>query len=106
MTREEYNDFRYIRSYKRKGFALNYGTTLRIPLGGSEDYKLRLHRLYSEWGFHPAAVRPSGDMPFCDIPCIVYIFGRTWKDGEGHEHSWTRLYTEEERKAFDSALHS
>lgn len=104
MTRQEYNDFRYIRSYPRRGFTLNHGTTLRIPTARSEDYKIRLHRLYSEWGFHPASVRV--DRPFCDEECIIYIYGRTWYDESGSAQDWTRLYTEEERRRFDSALHS
>ena len=104
MTRQEYNDFRYIRSYKTKGLPLNYGTALRIPTNRTEDYKIRLHRLYSEWGFHPASVRV--DKPFCDEEAIIYIFGQTWKDENGNEQSWTRLYTEDERRRFDSALHS
>ncbi len=104
MTRQEYNDYRYIRSYKTKGFPLNYGTTLRIPTSRSEDYKVRLHRLFSEWGFHPAGI--CIDKPFCEEEVIVYIFGRTWEDAEGRLQSWERLYTEDERKRFASALHS
>ena len=104
MTRQEYNDFRYIRSYKRKGFSLNHGTTLRIPVARSVDYKLRLHKLFSEWNFHPASV--CIDKPFCDELCIVYIYGRTWEDSDGIAQPWTRLYTDDERRAFDHALHS
>jgi len=104
MTRQEYSDFRYIRSYKTKGFPLNYGTTLRIPTNRSEDYKIRLHCLYSEWGFHPCSVRV--DKPWCDEEVIVYIFGRTWEDRDGRVQSWERLYTDDERRRFDSALHA
>lgn len=103
MTRQEYNDYRYIRSYPRRGFPLNYGTTLRIPTSRSEDYKTRLHALYCDWGFHPASVRI--DKPFCDEECIIYIFGRTWQDSNGTVQSWARLYTDEERERFDRALH-
>lgn len=104
MTRQEYNDYRYIRSYKTKGFPLTYGTTLRIPVERSVDYKIRLHRLFSEWGFHPAGIR--ADKPFSDIVCIVYIYGREWIDADGQAQSWEYLYTEEERKRFDAALHA
>lgn len=104
MTRQEYNDFRYIRSYPNRGIIPGPGTTLRIPVDRSEDFKIRLHKLYSEWGFHPASVRV--DKPFCDEETIVYIFGRTWEDADGTAQSWTRLYTYEERERFDRALHS
>ena len=103
MTRQEYNDFRYICSYPRKGFPLKHGTTLRIPTNRSVDFKVKLHRLYSEWGFHPASVRV--DRPFCDEEVIIYIYGRTWYDERGAAQDWTRLYTEEERRRFDAALH-
>lgn len=104
MTRKEYNDYRYIRSYKTKGFPLTYGTTLRIPVARSVDYKLRLHKLFSEWGFHPAGIRDNSY--FDDETCIVYIYGREWTDADGRAQPWTYLYTEKERASFDAALHS
>ena len=102
MTRQEYSDFRYIRSYKTKGFALNYGTVLRIPTRRRHDYKMRLHSLYSEWGFHPASVRV--DKPFCDEEAIIYIYGLTWENEDGKPQNWERLYTESEKQQFRSAL--
>ena len=105
MTRAEYNDYRYIKSYKTKGFALGFGTQLTIPTEASVDYKIRLHKLYSEWNFHPASVRVDPHW-FDDKERIVYIFGREWKDDDGNYRSWTELYTLEERERFDKALHS
>ena len=104
MTRNEHNEFRYIRSYKTRGFGLGHGTTLRVPLSGSADYKQRLHSLYTEWGFHPAAVKKDNDLPYYDYPCIVYIYGTTWKDNDGNERSWKELYTAQEKAGFESAL--
>ena len=46
MTRQEYAEFRYIRSYEKK-FDLGPGTTLTIRTDASADYKHRLHELYT-----------------------------------------------------------
>lgn len=61
MTRAEYNEFRYIRSYERQ-FDLGPGTCLTIRTDGSASYKKSLHDLYTGWGFHPASVRVDSRM--------------------------------------------
>lgn len=43
MTRDEYNEYRHIRSYKTKGFPLSCGATLTIPTDASSDYKHHIH---------------------------------------------------------------
>ena len=43
MTREEYNEFRYIRSSLKK-FTLGHGTTVTVRTDAGTDYKHRLPR--------------------------------------------------------------
>ena len=102
MTRKEYNDYRYIKSYKTKGFKLTYGTTLTIPVNASKDYKAKLNDLYKSWGFHPASVRVDRQF-FDDEMRIIYIYGLTW-EMNGEEHSWSELYSKEEHERFNEAL--
>ena len=101
MTRDEYNEFRYIRSYERK-FDLGPGTTLTIRTDAGADYKHRLDALYRSWGFHPASVRVDSRM-YDDKERIIYIHGLTFVL-RGEPHPWTELYTDEERARFAAAL--
>lgn len=101
MTRQEYAEFRYIRSYERK-FDLGPGTTLTIRTDASADYKHRLHELYTSWGFHPASVRVDNHF-YDDRERIIYIAGLSF-DLHGEQHPWTELYTDEERARFAAAL--
>ena len=101
MTRAEYNEFRYIRSYERQ-FDLDTGTCLTIRTDESASYKKALHDLYTGWGFPPASVRVDSHM-FDEKERIIYIHGLTF-DLNGEEHPWTELYTEEERDRFSAAL--
>ena len=105
MTRKEYNEYRYIKSYETKGFPLTYGTTLTIPTDASPDYKHRLDALYSGWGFHPGNIKTDPRM-YDDRERIIYIFGRneTYTDSYGRPYSWEALYTEEEKARFAAAL--
>ena len=102
MTRQEYNDYRYIRSYKTKGFSLTYGTQLTIPVDASKDYKAKLHDLYMSWGFHPASVRIDRQF-FDDKMRIIYIFGQSY-ELHGEQKSWETLYTEDEKFRFRAYL--
>ena len=101
MTRQEYAEFRYIRSYEKK-FDLGPGTTLTIRTDASADYKHRLHELYTSWGFHPASVRVDNHF-YDDRERIIYIAGLSF-DLHGEQHPWTELYTDEERARFAAAL--
>ena len=101
MTREEYNELRYIRSYEKK-FDLGRGTTLTIRTNGGAEYKKTLHNLYTKWGFHPANVKVDSRM-YDNAERIIYIHGLTF-DLNGEEHPWTELYTDKERAAFAAAL--
>lgn len=102
MTRKEYNDYRYIRSYQTKGWKLSYGTTLTIPTDASRDYKAKLHDLYMSWGFHPAAVRIDRQF-YDDQMRIIYIYGLSY-DLHGEKKSWETLYTEDEKFRFRAYL--
>lgn len=101
MTRQEYNEFRYIRSYEKK-FDLGPGTTLTIRTDASADYKHRLDALYRSWGFHPASVRVDSRM-FDEKERVIYIHGLTF-DLRGEQHPWSELFTNEERARFAAAL--
>lgn len=101
MTRQEYNEFRYIRSYEKK-FDLGPGTTLTIRTDASAEYKHRLDALYRSWGFHPASVRMDSRM-FDEKERVIYIHGLTF-DLRGEQHPWSELYTNEERARFAAAL--
>ena len=105
MTRQEYNEYRSIRASAKKYGLPTYGCQYTIRTNASVEYKVKLHKLYSEWGLHPASVRVD-TYYFDDQERIIYIYGRTWKDDEGREYPWTSLYTYEERERFDRALHS
>ena len=102
MTREEYNEFRYIRSSLKK-FTLGHGTTITIRTDAGADYKHRLDALYTSLYFHPASIRRDPRM-YDEKERIIYIFGRTWTDNEGRERPWTELYTPEEHASFTAAL--
>ena len=78
MTREEYNEFRYIRSSLKK-FTLGHGTTVTVRTDAGADYKHRLDDLYTSLNFHPASIRRDPRM-YDDKERIIYIFGRTWTD--------------------------
>ena len=101
MTRQEYNEFRYIRSYEKK-LDLGPGTTLTIRTDASAEYKHRLDALYRSWGFHPASVRVDSRM-FDEKERVIYIHGLTF-DLRGEQHPWSELYTNEERARFAAAL--
>ena len=101
MTRQEYNEYRYIRSYEKK-FDLGPGTTLTIRTDASADYKHRMDALYRSWGFHPASVRVDSRM-FDEKERVIYIHGLTF-DLRGEQHPWSELYTNEERARFAAAL--
>ena len=101
MTRQEYNEFRYIRSYEKK-FDLGPGMTLTIRTDASAEYKHRLDALYRSWGFHPASVRVDSRM-FDEKERVIYIHGLTF-DLRGEQHPWSELYTNEERARFAAAL--
>ena len=101
MTRQEYNEFRYIRTYEKK-FDLGPGTTLTIRTDASAEYKHRLDALYRSWGFHPASVRVDSRM-FDEKERVIYIHGLTF-DLRGEQHPWSELYTNEERVRFAAAL--
>ena len=101
MTRQEYNEYRYIRSYEKK-FDLGPGTTLTIRTDASTEYKHRLDALYRSWGFHPASVRVDSRM-FDEKERVIYIHGLTF-DLRGEQHPWSELYTNEERARFAAAL--
>ena len=102
MTREERNEFNYIKKTIRS-FPLTYGTLLSIRLDRGVEYKKALDGLYTELGFHPAAIA-SDCRRFDGKERLIYIFGRTWTDDEGVERSWEELYTPEEKAAFEKAL--
>lgn len=105
MTREEYNDYRYIRGYKSRGDFLGRGTVLTIPTDANPDYKHRLDDLYTSWGFHPADVKVDAQT-FDNRERVLYIFGRNEKytDFYGRTYGWESLYTETERARFAAAL--
>jgi hypothetical protein len=105
MTRQEYNDFRYIKSTAKKYGQPGHGCQYTIPTDASPDYKARLHELYTSWNLHPAAVRVDRHY-FDDRERIIYIFGRDEKyiDTFGNVFTWEALYTTEEKARFAAAL--
>ena len=102
MTRAERNEFNYVKSSLR-GFDLGYGTSLTIRTDAGHEYKQALHEHYTSLGFHPAGIT-TDPQRFDEKERIVYIFGLTWKDDNGGEHSWTELYTDSERARYSAAL--
>lgn len=103
MTREEYNEFRRIKATCHRYGMPSSGCMYTIPVDGSADYKARLDALYTSWNMHPASVRVDKHY-FDDKERIIYIYGRTWEDNDGKKHSWTELYTAQERARFADAL--
>ena len=101
MTREEYNEMRYIKSSLRR-FTLGPGTTLTIRTDASREYKHKLHEYYTSLGFHPGSVRVDRHM-YDEKERIIYIEGLTF-DFHGEQHPWTELYTSQEREVFAAAL--
>ena len=101
MTRQEYNEFRYIRSYEKK-YDLGPGTTLTMGQDASADCNDRMDAIYRSWGFHPASVRVNSRM-FDEKERVIYIHGLTF-DLHGEPHPWTELYTQEEHARFAAAL--
>ncbi len=105
MTRAERNEFnqirRSMRDYQKHG-CLGYGSTLTIRTDAGTEYKQALHILYTDLGFHPAAIRTDPRF-FDDRERILYIYGLTW-EMNGSAHPWTELYTAEEKAGFEQAL--
>ncbi len=105
MNRAERNEFnqirRSMRDYQKHG-SLGYGSTLTIRTDAGREYKQALHNLYTDLGFHPAAIRTDPHF-FDDRERILYIYGLTW-EMNGSAHPWTELYTREEKDAFAQAL--
>ena len=96
MTREERNEFNYIkRSLKNLG---DRWANLTIRTDASSEYKQALHEFYTSLGFHPAAIKVDTRW-FDDKERIIYIRGI-----ETDGIHWTRLYTAEEKAAFEAAL--
>lgn len=102
MTKTERNEYNYIKRSLR-GFELSYGTLLTIRTDASGEYKYALHQHYTNLGFHPAEITIDSRR-FDGRERVVYIYGLTWKDDKGIEHSWTELYTKEEKIRFADAL--
>ena len=96
MTREERNEFNYIRrSLKNLGGSW---ANLTIRTDAGSEYKKALHEFYTSLGFHPAAIRVDTRW-FDDKERIIYIRGI-----ETDGIHWTELYTAEEKAAFEAAL--
>lgn len=102
MTKTERNEYNHIKRSLR-GFELSYRTLLTIRTDASGEYKQALHRHYTGLGFHPAEIRTDSRM-FDGKERVVYIYGLTWEDCKGIEHSWAELYTKEEKIRFANAL--
>jgi len=102
MKRAERNEFNYIRRTV-KAFDPSFGTTLTIRTDAGCEYKQALHEFYTGLGFHPAGITTDPHR-YDDKERIVYIYGLTWKDDEERDHSWTELYTENEKERFTKAL--
>lgn len=104
MTREEYNEFRYIRANLRK-YGTGNGTTCTIRTDASPEYKHRLDALYSEHNMHPASIRIDSTM-YDEKQRIIYIYGRdeVFTDYYGRTFTWSDLYTADEKKRFADAL--
>lgn len=103
MTREEYNEFRYIRSCCRKWGRPSAGSMYTIRTDAGAEYKSKLHELYTTYGLHPADVRVDRHY-FDEKERIIYISGGTYTGRDGKLHSWEELYTEEEKRRFAAAL--
>ena len=101
MTRQEYNEFRYIRK-SLKGMELTRGCQLTIRTDAGREYKQALHELYTSLDCHPASVKVDTHY-FDDKERIIYLKGRTW-DCNGETRSWEELYTAEEKARFAAAL--
>jgi hypothetical protein len=102
MKRAERSEYTYIKNSLKK-YGWTYGTVLTIRTNAGAEYKEALHRLYTEKGFHPAAVSCDNHR-FDGQERIHYIYGLTWQDDEGREHSWEELYTEKEKAFFAAKL--
>ena len=102
MKRAERSEYTYIKN-SLKDRSLGCGTILTIRTNAGSEYKQALHSLYTGLGFHPATVRVD-TRRFDENERIHYIFGCTWQDDNGSEHSWEELYTTEEKNRFAAAL--
>ncbi len=102
MKRAERSEYTYIKNSLKK-FNWGAGTILTIRTNAGTEYKEALHQLYTERGFHPAGIT-TDDRRFDGQERILYIYGLTWKDNEGRDHSWAELYTKEEKERFNAKL--
>lgn len=103
MTRAERNEYNYIKRSLRSISENPYGAQLTIRTDAGNEYKQALHKFYTSLGFHPTSVRVDTHW-FDDKERVIYIYGLTWKDDKGTEHSWTELYTKEEKIRFANVL--
>lgn len=102
MKRAERSEYTIIKNSLKKN-NWGAGTILTIRTNAGSEYKEALHRLYGEYGFHPTGVTVDRRR-FDDLERILYIHGKTWKDDKDRIHSWTELYTAEEKALFNSKL--
>ncbi len=102
MKREERSEYTAIKNNLKK-FGWNYGTVCTIRTDAGAEYKKALHDLYTERGFHPAAVSCDSHR-FDGRERIHYIYGQTWTDDDGNDHSWEELYTADEKALFAAKL--
>ena len=101
MTREERNEFNYIRRTLRSLMPI-HGATLTIRTDGSPEYKHALHDYYTGLGFHPAAIRRD-PVRFDGKERIEYIANRIFLEN-GMLRPWTDFYTARAQEAFRRAL--
>lgn len=104
MTRQEYNEFRYIRK-NIKEFPPRHGCTYTIKVEANRDYKSRLDSLYRANNLHPATVKTDPHM-YDDNERIIYLYGadEVYTDSFGRPFTWEDLYTPAEKERIAEAL--
>lgn len=104
MNRIERHEYTFIKnSLKRDSRIVNLeGSCRTLRIDGSSEYKQALHKLYTSYGYHPAAIRTDLVL-FDENPRLIYLHGLRWYEN-GEYHPWTDLYTAAEKAAFAEAL--
>ena len=95
MTREERNDFNYIKK-ATKGHDLK-GSQLTIRTDAGAEYKRALHDFYQSLGFKPYGIT-TDSRRLDGKERIVYI---GWND---QAYTWEELTTAEEKRRYAEAL--
>lgn len=99
MTRNEYNEYRYIKKTWKNADLSKGGHIFTIRTAASAEYKHKLDELYRSWNLHPCCVCVDRHY-FDEQERIQYVYNFPYDS----VNRWSELYSPAELKRFEDAL--